>query len=101
MSFKLLKKKMMRDGIARAKASGLRAASKRAHKFRGRRRCKPSEEAAGQARVIVNDDPPTCHADLIQNHLKAIYSTRAGDGETSSRWVALRWLSAGNKKARS
>jgi len=62
MSFKLLKKKIVRGGIARDKASA-GAASKRARQFR---RCgcrKPPEEAAGQAGVIVNDDAPRDHAD--------------------------------------
>jgi hypothetical protein len=37
----------------------------RARKFRGRRRRKPTEKAAGQARVIVDDDPSMGGAGMI------------------------------------
>jgi hypothetical protein len=46
-------------------------ASKRARKFRGRGSREPSEEAAGQARAIVDDDAPADRAGLGENHLES------------------------------
>src|SRR6185437_13490747 len=46
------------------------ADSTRASKLRRRRGPEPSEEAAGQARAIVDHDAPANHAGLIQNHSK-------------------------------
>ncbi len=75
-----------REARIRANNQDTRAASERARKFRCRRRREPSEEAAGQARAIVDDDATASNAGLIWGHC---FSNTSRGNATIDRWV--RW----------
>jgi hypothetical protein len=67
-------KKILREQDVRIRANNrnVGAASERARKPCSRRGREPSEEAAGQAAVIVDHDPSgelACDVGLISNHL--------------------------------